>query len=154
MKSFFYLFLILGLTSCKSAKLENNPPFNVSGATYNYWVGGRPGVSGIKIIINYVSNEEVSFDKIYFQNMEGGLESYTKDDKTYLIGRINTGKKDRAAVVMNIDPKKEANNKPPSTGKIPYELEQNEAMLVYTYKGKKLTYKVSGIKKTKTDFYP
>ena len=71
-----------------------------------------------------------------------------------MIGRINTGKKDRAAVVMNIDPKKEANNKPPSTGKIPYELEQNEAMLVYTYKGKKLTYKVSGIKKTKTDFYP
>ncbi len=153
MKPLLYIFLVFGLTMCKSAQIENNTPFTINGASYNYWVGGQPGVSGIKIIINYQTNEEVSFDKIYFQKKEGTVELYEKEGKTFVIGRINTGKK-RRVIVMDIDPKQEANNQPPTITKIPYDLEENEAMLVYTYKGKKRSYKITGIQKTETDFYP
>ena len=68
MKTFIYLFILFGFTTCKSVHTEvSNHPFAINGASYNYWTGGRPGVSGIKVILNYTSDQKVTFDKIYFQ---------------------------------------------------------------------------------------
>lgn len=154
MKFVIYTLMAIGLMTCKSIKPEGNPPFTLQEATYNDWVGGREGVSGIKILINYTSNQEVSFDKIYFQNKEGTLESNEKDGKTFLLGRIDTStrRKDKD-LTLDIDPKKEMNNPLPKT-KIPFELKENEAVILYTFKGESHHYKVKNLKKTKTEFYP
>ena len=154
MRTLVYLFILLGLTTCKSAKIDDNPPFKISGATYNYWTGGQPGVSGIRVIINYITTEEVSFEKIYFQKKEGEIDEYKRDEKTFIIGRINTSKPRDKDLVMDVDPKKEMNNKPPQGATIPFELKDNEAMIVYRYKGKTYNYKVSNIKQTESDYYP
>lgn len=149
-----YLFILLGLTTCKSVKMDNNPPFKVSGASYNYWAGGQAGVSGIRVIVNYTTTEEVSFEKIYFQKKEGQIDEYTRKGKTFIIGRINTSKPRGNDLVMDADPKKEINNKPPEGATIPFELKDNEAVIVYTYKGKTYNFKVADIKQTESDFYP
>lgn len=151
MKSVIYLFIVLGFTTCKTTKTNGNPPFAISGATYNYWAGGQAGVSGIKVIINYTSDQEVTFDKIYFQKKEGTVENHKREGKTFLIGRISTSKL-RGDRILDIDPKKEMNNKLPE--KIPFDLKEDEAVIIYTYKGESHHYKVTNIKKTKSDFYP
>ena len=153
MKPVIYLFIALGFMTCKSVNTESNPPFTINGSTYNYWVGGQPGVSGIRVIINYTSDQEVSFDKIYFQNKEGTIEKYEREGKIFLVGRINSSKPRNPDLVLDVDPKKEMNNKIPDV-KIPFELKENEAVIMYTYKGESHHFKVTNIKKTKTDFYP
>ena len=155
MRILLSLILVLSLTSCKSTKIDdNNAPFKVNGATYNYWVGGQPGVSGIRVIINYTSTEDISFDKIYFQKKEGQMDEYKRDGKTFVIGRISTSKPRGSDLIMDADPKKEINNKPPQGSNIPFDLKENEAMIVYTYKGESYNLKITDIKKTDTDFYP
>ena len=153
MKSIIYLFVILGLTTCKSTKFDSKAPFKISGATYNYWVGGQPGVSGIRVIINYSTSEDISFEKIYFQQKEGIIDIYKREGKTFLIGRINTSKTRKNDLILDIDSKKEVDNKLPKS-KIPFKLTKNEAVISYVYKGKKSYYKIKNIKQTKSDFYP
>ena len=58
------LLLTLSFTQCKTMNFTKNPPFIVAGATYNNWVGGQPGVSGIKVIIGIDSANEITFDKL------------------------------------------------------------------------------------------
>lgn len=154
MRNIMSLFILLGLASCKSAKIDTNPPFNISGASYNYWSGGQQGVSGIRVIINYTTEEEVSFEKIYFQKKEGQIDEYTREGKTFIIGRIDTSKPRGSDLIMDADPKKELNNKPPQGATFPFELKDNEAVIVYTYKGKSHNFKVTNIKQTESDFYP
>jgi hypothetical protein len=154
MRILLSLFVVLGLTSCKSTKTDSNPPFKISGATYNYWTGGQPGISGIRVIINYTTSEEITFDTIYFQKRKGEIDKYKREGKTFIIGRINTSTREKNEVIMDADPKKEMNNKPPQGVTIPFDLKENEAMIVYTYKGKKHNFKVTNIKKTASDFYP
>jgi len=154
MRILLSLCIVLGLSSCKSTQLDNNPPFKISGATYNNWVGGQPGISGTRVIINYTSTEEISFDKIYFQKKEGQIDEYKRDGKTFIIGRINTSNRKEKEFIMDINPKKEVNNQPPQEATIPFDLKDNEAVIVYTYKGKTYNFKVTGIKQTESDFYP
>lgn len=155
MKSIIYLFIVLGLTTCKSVKLDQTPPFTTTEATYNYWTGGQQGVSGIRVIMNYKDAAEgVSFQKIYFQNKEGEIETYKREGKTFLIGHINTSTPREQDLTLDFDPNKELNNKPPKEEKIPFVLKENEAVIVYTYKGESHHFKVKNIKKTKSDFFP
>ncbi|MFD2566912.1 hypothetical protein [Pseudotenacibaculum haliotis] len=158
MKTAIYLFMFIGLMTCKSAKIEKNPPFTISGATYNYWFGGQQGVSGIRVIISYETKaNDITFDKIYFAKKEGTITISKKEGKSYLIGQINTSKSrnEKGDLILDKDPTKEINNKlPEQTKKIPFELKENEAVIAYTYKGKQRFYKVTKMKQTKTDFYP
>lgn len=152
MKFVLYAIMTIGLMSCKSTQPKGEPPFTIQEATYNHWVGGREGVSGIKLHIHYSSDQEVLFDKIYFQNKEGTIESKEKDGKTFLLGRIDTSTRNKE-LVLDIDPRKEMNNSLPLK-KIPFELKENEAVILYSFKGMSHHYKVKNIKKTKTEFYP
>lgn len=154
MRTFIYLFILFGFITCKSVHTEvSNHPFAINGASYNYWTGGRPGVSGIKVILNYTSDQKVTFDKIYFQKKEGSLEITKTKGVTLLIGNISTSKLTGPDLILDIDPKEEMNNSVPSI-KIPFELRENEAVITYTYKGISSHYKVIGITQTASEFYP
>ena len=54
-----------------------------------------------------------------------------------IIGHFNTSTRKRD-LVLDSDPKKEINNKIPDFKKIPFELEENEAILSYQLNGKKI----------------
>lgn len=152
MKVGIYLLMAIGLMSCKTVKFEKNPPFQVTGATYNNWVGGQQGVSGMKVIIGYTASENVSFNKIIFYNKEASTEIREKDGKTYVVAFFDTSTRKGADLIMDKDPKKEMQNTIPK--KPLFELKENEAVIVYTV-GETLKYvKVENIKRTETDFYP
>lgn len=154
MKYFILAIMTIGLMSCKSIQPKENTPFTIQQATYNDWVGGREGVSGIKLLIQYSSDQNVSFNKVYFQNKEGTIESKEIDGKTFLHGRIDTSTSDQGQeLILDADPKKEMKNSLPIK-KIPFELKENEAVIMYSYKGEQHHYRIKNFKKTKTEFYP
>lgn len=154
MKTFIYLSILIGFITCKFVHTEaSNHPFTINGASYNYWTGGRPEVSGIKVILNYTSDQKVTFDKIYFQKKEGSLEITKTNGVILLIGNISTSKLTGPDLILDIDPKEEMNNTVPSI-KIPFELKENEAVITYTYKGISSHCKVTGITQTVSEFYP
>lgn len=154
MKYLIILFLMVGLTNCASTSIDENRPFKISESSLTSWVGGQPGVRGIRIIMAYESSEEVDFQKIYFQNKEGEVEVYRRNGKSYLIGTIHTGKRKGKSLIIDIDPKNEMQNKVPKILNPPIKINKNEAALLYVYKGKEHYYKITNLKKTESYFYP
>ncbi len=154
MKYLIFLFLMVGLTNCASTSIDENLPFKISESSFSSWVGGQPGVRGIRIIMTYESSEEVDFQKIYFQNKEGEVEVYRRNGKSYLIGTIHTGKRKGNSLIIDIDPKNEMQNEVPKIVNPPIKINKNEAALLYVYKGKEYYYKVLKIKEKEFDFYP
>lgn len=132
-------------SQCKSTKFDTNPPFTITDASYNNWVGGQPGVKGMKVIIGYTANSDISFDQLYFAKRITKLEKHTKDGKTYLIGHYNTSENE-----MVIGDKATKASK----DTFPFELKTTEAVLSFK-DGNMVKYvKIEKVKETKTDFYP
>ena len=116
------------------------PPFEISEATYSYWTGGQPGVSGITILIRYDTDKTIQFDSIYFQSKTGYIENNIHDGKDYLIGRIDTSKPATPTINENSD-------KQPDQ-RFPFQLLQNEAVISYSYQNKSFYFKISNLKET------
>lgn len=144
------LLLTLGFTQCKSTKFDNNPPFTIEKASYNNWVGGLPGVSGIRVEIYLTGKVDVAFDSLFFKNRTTKIEIRENNGKTFLTAHFDTSKKED--IVLNSNTKEEYVNQLPTA--LSSELEVNEAILSYK-DGSKLKYvKIKDIKETKPDFYP
>ena len=145
--------LTFSFTNCGCAKFDKNPPFTITEANYNNWIGGQPGVSGTKIMIGYTSTKNIEFDSIFFINKATKVELYSNENKTFLIGHYSTSNTEKHNLVMDADTRKEINNKPPHQEKIPFELKENEAVISYKEDGKTNYFKIENVKKTKSDFY-
>jgi hypothetical protein len=156
MKEIKYLGILaiaLSFMQCGSVSFDKTPPFNITEATYTNWIGGQPGVSGTKVFITYSLIASVDFDSIYFKNSASKIELHSKGAKMILIGNFSTSNRAEHDLVLHIDSKKERNNKPPETTKIPFELKENEAVISYKEKGKPRYFKIANLKKEATNFY-
>ncbi|MFY0628818.1 MAG: hypothetical protein JXR05_00475 [Flavobacteriaceae bacterium] len=153
MKNIIIVLVAVFLVQCKSAQFDSKPPIKITGATFNNWVGGQPGVSGIRVIIGYEKQGDIEFQKIYFAKKEGRIEAYDRKDKTFLVGHIDTSSRQKEDMILERDSKKEIKNKLPEP-KFPFELKENEAVISYLKNGKVKFFKIENIKQTKTDFYP
>lgn len=153
MKNIIIAITAIFLVQCKSAQFDAKPPIKITGATFNNWVGGQPGVSGIRVIIGYEKKGDIEFQKIYFAKKEGRIEAYVRKDKTFLVGHIDTSSREKENMILERDSKKEIKNKLPEP-KFPFELKENEAVISYLKNGKVKFFKIENIKQTKTDFYP
>ena len=141
MKSISVLVIsMMVVISCGSIDFQKNPPFKIANTSYHHWTGGQPGISGINILIKYQAESKVVFDSIFFQSKKGYIEYYTKDDQDYLIGRISTSKQ----VHTTLGDNKEKETKTKSS----FQLNDDEAVLRYTYQDKTYYYKLSGLEKT------
>lgn len=152
LKIFAILITILLLSQCASAKFEENPPFTITSAIYNNWSGGQPGNSGINVTITYASLYPVKFDSIYFAKKIIRLEhTKTKEKKMIIANFVSAVKPD---IILDVNSSKEINNTVPENKKFPFELNQNEAIISYSLKGKTKYFKVKSIEKGKSVFYP
>lgn len=146
--------LVFGLFQCASTKFDKNPPFKINGATYNYYLGGMPGVSGTWVRINYKKTNEVVFDSLFFQGRKTKVMLETLNKNTYLKGHFNTSTvNSKEDLILHRKGEKEYGNKPPQP-KIPFELKNNEAVISYVQEGVTKYFKVENIVKTATDYYP
>tara|TARA_B110000091_G_scaffold204672_1_gene239621 strand:- start:489 stop:953 length:465 start_codon:yes stop_codon:yes gene_type:complete len=154
MKSITFLFLSLSLVTCKSISFDKKPPFKITAASYKNWVGGQPGVHGINVYINYTSKTAIDFDSIYFRNKTVKLELKKQNEKKRLVGYFNTS---TTKSKKDLQLQKDA-PKPHSTIntelKIPFVLNENEAVISYTEASITKYYKVPNLKKEASDFYP
>ena len=78
---------------------------------------------------------------------------HSKEDKTFLIGHFNNSNREKYDIIIDADRKKEINNKPPETVKIPFELKENEAVISYKEDGKTKYFKIENIKQVISEFY-
>ena len=153
MKLLGILILTFGFTQCVSLNLDKNPPFQITSAMYQNWVGGLPGSNGVIVTISYQSDADIAFDSIYFLKKVSKLESNEYKGTKTLSGRIYTSvSSDRKDLTLHSDPKKEFNHQLPTLKKSPFELKDNEAVVRYRVKGLLKYYKVKNIKKGKPIF--
>ena len=139
--------------SCTAVKQVNNPPFKITEASYFYWNGGQPGVSGININLRYTTSQEVSFDSIYFRDMKGAIELHKDDRGALMIGRINTSK---TLDVISVDSNfgsEGATAKKRTMVSQNADLKDDEALILYTFKNEKCYFKVLGLSEKKPKFY-
>ena len=74
MKLLGILILTFGFTQCVSLNLDKNPPFQITSAMYQNWVGGLPGSNGVIVTISYQSDADIAFDSIYFLKKTRGIK--------------------------------------------------------------------------------
>ena len=150
MKLIGIVLLTFGFTQCGSLNLDRNPPFQITSARYQNWVGGLPGSNGVLVTISYESDAEIPFDSIYFLKKVSKLEFNKYKGSKTVSGRIDTSvSSDRKDLTLHSDPKKEFNNQLPTFKQFPFQLKHNEAVVRYTVKGIIKYFKVKNIKKGK-----
>jgi hypothetical protein len=152
------LVLTISFAQCKTVKLVQNPPFTITGATYNNWVGGQPGIKGTNLVIAIENKLNTTIKSIYFRNKKNTVSIENRKGKEYLVVNINTSsvivgvKKDivKAKGVKTTKTTPLKVNSPT----IPFKLDTNQAVIKFMVGKKTFYYKVSNIKKTETVFYP
>ena len=140
--------IIFGFSQCGTTKFEANPPFKVNTASYTNWVGGQPGVRGVKVEIALKEKSDIVFDSLFFNNMTTKLEKTQMDGETFLIGRFNTSSR-KEDMVLHSDSTKELKNEAPKEVKFPFELKNNEAVVSYTVNNKTKYFKLENLKEVK-----
>lgn len=153
MKLLGILLIAFSFAQCGSAKFTKNPPFTITDAKYQSWVGGMPGSSGTIVTIGYESKTDITFDSIYFANKTGSLQASNNNGKQSLIGTLNnTTSTEKKDLILHSDPTKEFKNEIPKVKKLPFELTEDEAVISYK-EGKKTKYfKIDKVKKGKPIF--
>jgi len=158
MKPFnIYLFLIVLfviLIGCKSQSLETSAPFEIVEKNYFYWVGGQKGTQGTTITFKgKTSSSNISFSKVYFQNHEYDVSPEFNSYGFTIQG--NFAKFRERENVMHKDPAEEYGNKPPAQEKkIPFDIEDDEAILLYSVNGLEGYHKITGIKQLDKVYMP
>ena len=143
------------LSNCGSSKSDNanytlteNPPFSIEEVYSQKWIAGiKEGGSGTNIYFTLKNLEPGTLiNEIYFKN-----KITTAEEKNTLIF-VGYFKNDQQDIIMDSDTTNEANNIPPK--KSPFQLEENEAVLSYTYKGIEYYFKVTKIEEKEVIAYP
>lgn len=123
-------------------KAQHEPPFKVMEAFYDITEEAGNSFITVRIITN---NSEIKLDTVYFRNT---IIKLTKEEKIEKV--IFTGKEmldSTSDLILHKDPIIEFGNKPPTT--FPFQLKENEAMLIYYFNGKKKQLKISELKELK-----
>lgn len=142
-----YLYLLFGaviitvlFASCAGNKdLQEKPPSTMETAYYTL----KGDVITLYIPVTAIQTNRVSLDGVYFRNKKADLVP-SPDSSEVLMARFNTGKTD---MIMSSDPIDEyANKMPMKTEKMDFELNDDEAILIYTQNSNVKYYKLTGVK--------
>lgn len=143
--------MVFGLTSCANGKkLQEEAPVSLKQAYYTSWTGGVKGAdSGFTLFIPAESDNSIQMDSVYFRGRKAVLEKSGAEPNLYVAYfKIPSEEGKAPDVVMHIDPKKEYGNKPPQLPeKIPFELDEGEAVVRYSRDGKEKYFRITGIVK-------
>ena len=161
MKSFTIIvssILIMTLfTQCGSAQqFDKKAPFTINKAYFQEWMGGR-GSTGTTITLELTEplSDKIIIDSLFFKNKTTPLSISNYKTKHTVTGNFISTRAVNRDLIMHADSQKEMANKVPETSSLfPFELSDNECVISYFIKDKKHYYKVTGLKKEKTVYYP
>lgn len=127
-------------------KFQKNPPFKIINSEVTNWVGGQPGVRGIKVSIK-IDNKDIKLDSLYFRNQKTALELVANSNPSEYIGVFITSSEGINDFIIDKDTTKEFGNKSKSVQeKIPFKLKDNEAVVSYQKQSKLFFYKIKKLK--------
>ncbi len=161
MKQRLFVFLlsiiIIGIAfSCKSTQLKfvKKLPFIISESYIQEWIGGQPGISGTRIVLN-VNHlpKSLTPDSIYYQNRKTPIDVKKSREGIYWIGFFNKKSEIRNIQFSN-QPEEEYNNKVPLVKKNPFKLKEGEVVLVYSDAKGKHYYRIKNIEKRPVQSFP
>lgn len=156
MRLFTFTIISIFIFSCNSNKmvLQENPPFEISEASFQKWFGGTPEAGkGIHFNLSFSEiSEDVLIQKIYFRGKGEILKKKSQNQKEYLATFVDKPKED---VVLDSNPVKEMDNPRPSlVSEIPFELKAHEAVIQYQKGTKTFYYKIENITEKDEVAYP
>ncbi|MDR9457535.1 MAG: hypothetical protein RI572_09005 [Salegentibacter sp.] len=142
MKAPFFIFsivLLSILSSCGSNKeLQERAPAQFNEVYYSETEDGLD----LYIPVSVIQESRVQLESVYFRGMHSPLQLDEEQSNLY-IASFALGKGDK---VMHVDPKEEYGNKAPQAPKeSPFEINKDEAILVFKQNDKTKYYKLTGI---------
>jgi len=143
--------IVLAFSFCSATKdiSTENHPFKVTKATFNTWVGGQPGVRGVKVDI-IIDNNEIQLDSLYFREMKSKLKKDSNANPPVFVG-VFTYKNLKKDYILHENPEKEFGNTPINKSlNFPFSLKKNEAIISYLHKGKIHYYKIEELEEIKS----
>lgn len=132
-------------TNCAGNKdLQERPPAQMGGV---YTVTDGSSVT-LYIPVETIQTNQVSLDSVYFRGRAAVLVQEETTPGLFK-AHFNTAKPD---LIMSSDPREEyANKMPEKAGKTPFQIEEDEAILVFTQNNKIKYYKITGIRERKAN---
>ena len=144
---FLGLFAIMSLSNCANGKkLQEEAPVALQEV---YYVTHRAQDDSSDRRLNlYIPVEdpemsEVQLDSVYFRGRKADIVS-SDGKKGLFVAYFEIPGKEKD-MVMHAYPEKEFGNQVPLLEKIPFELKNDEAVVVYTRNGEQLYFKIQGI---------
>lgn len=144
-------FILLAFSFCSSTKeiSKENHPFKVTNATYNTWVGGQPGVKGIKVVIT-IDNPEIELDSVFFRKKKTPLKRDISVELPTFVG-VFTDQNNKNDYILHENPINEYGNTPINKSlNIPFSLKKNEAVVSYLLDNKTYYYKILDVVEIKS----
>lgn len=143
---------VLILSNCANGKkLQEKPPVALQPAYYSTWQGdAKTAGSGfiLYIPLSATNDSKVELDSVYFRGKKAVLETKPDFPDVYLAYFRNDNSSKTHDIIMSSDPKEEYGNQAPVISeKIPFELEEDEAVVLYKKDGKKAYFRIKGIQK-------
>lgn len=162
MKSFWYSLLtinsVLLLVSCANGKKTGEESqLGAEGAYYATWTSDtRDAPSGLNLFIPLKGIAGNEPDSVYFRGQKAPLEKVSGQENLYVaefrkasVSAVNP------ELIMHKDPRKEYGNKVvPIQAQIPFDLEEDEAVIIYSGAGVPQFFKITGIRQKDMDASP
>ena len=143
MKYIYFLlsavFITAIFSNCAGNKeLEERPPAQFQQAYFT----STQDLIELYIPLVTIQSNRVALDSVYFRGLKSILQEDAQDPGVYF-AQFYKGKQD---LIMSSDPKEEyANKMPQKAGKLPFELQDDEAVIVFTQNNKTKYFKITGI---------
>tara|TARA_R100000935_G_scaffold9309_1_gene19124 strand:+ start:2285 stop:2728 length:444 start_codon:yes stop_codon:yes gene_type:complete len=119
--------------------LQQKAPANIGNAYYTL----EGDIITLYIPVTAIQTNRVNLEAVYFRNKKANLVNSSEYPGVYM-ATFNMGKPD---MIMSSDPKEEYGNKmPQKTEKMDFELNDDEAILIFTQNSKLKYYKLKGVK--------
>ncbi|MCX2718577.1 hypothetical protein [Lentiprolixibacter aurantiacus] len=154
--------MVFGLTGCSSQKkLVKEAPFSVENPSCTPYAGGREGSGSgfiLRIPLTLLSDEEITFEKVFFRGHILDPEWVAEGGKRFLQCQYQRKSTEKPDIIMHGDPMMEVGNQP--AGEItekeeyPFELKPDEAVIAYLQKGKTRYAKIGSIKDKMPNLLP
>lgn len=143
---------VMAHSTDKNIDDQNNIPFKITDKSYFYWIAGKKASNGIKIqIAGTFETRNLEFSTIYFHNREIKVVPQISVNGFTIVGGYTILNSEG---ILDEEYSQNTSKKESTSSDIPFELEENEAVLVYQINGKNFYYKIKDIKKLETVFYP
>ena len=142
----FYFLILMSFINCSTVKTNTfveAAPFVITAPYYNSWIAGiEGGGSGINVFLPVSDIRNIVVDSMHFRGEKSAVETRDK----LIIGRFRHSTNRKKDIIMSSNPQDEYNNKRVlKRDTSPFSLTQNECVISYRVKGKRLYYKLSNL---------